>query len=83
MSKTTSFPELCRKFSNDMADLMEHPECPRTLRQMLVECALDIQLESNADVDRQRELLEVRELLPIYLAGYQKPARAAQESRQR
>jgi hypothetical protein len=76
MPKTTSFEDLCRQFSNTMADLMEHPECPMTLRHMLYECAMDVQAESEADVDRARELVEVRSLMPLYLIGYQsKPRR--------
>lgn len=80
MPKTESFAHLCQQFSNDLADLMEHPECPLTLRHLLYECAMDVQSESKANVDRQRELIEVRALLPLYLAGYQSKPKRGREA---
>jgi hypothetical protein len=66
----TSFLDLCRQFATTMAELIERPECPRDLRQKIMDFVYDVQA-SGADAERdKREMVEVRELLPIYLSGY-------------
>jgi hypothetical protein len=75
-SPSQSFVTLCQQLSNNIADLIEHPDCPKTLRHQFVEFALDVQADSEADVTRERELIEVRTLLPLYLCNYASPSKS-------
>lgn len=64
------FINLCEKLSNDIADMIEHPECPEPLQLHLIEIICNLSNKSKARLDVRRAEVEARYLLPLYLRKY-------------
>lgn len=64
------FLNLCEQLSNNIADMIEHPDCPKPLRSKLMDVTYDLMNSSEADVGLRRAEIEARYLLPLYLRKY-------------